>query len=352
MSLTIDKENVQIIGFEHAIRGMRNPLESWNKSDTTWNDSETFVGAADETLMIKLANAGTDHGKFARFIQLYVDIEAPLYWWKQFMTYRMGVEVNSTSTMHTLSKKELSVEENFAVDGLKPEALATLEQTVKHINELMNKYNETKDRGYWDSAIKLLPDSFLQKRTCMISYAALRNMYESRKGHKLKEWHQFCEFIEGLYCSGIITGKEPEDLWLRKYVSEHNGTRLEGDETIEDLYSYFGFRIDENEIDKEVLSGEKCKFVAVNDWCVAGIVVIDVDYANGADARYLLKQFELNKSEYKAKAKKVRKKLHKLYSQNIVKVQVAFNFFNSKDEYADRYMVCRTLSSKDYCTDK
>ena len=197
-------EKTEVIGWEHAMRGMRNPYVSWDKSDSAFGDYGFVIGENDMSLMINLAKAGTDHGKFMRFIVAYVDIEAPLYWWKQFMTYRMGVEVDSCSTMHTLGNRHV-VMRDFENDGMTDEAKRMLKRATVDLNYLFDMYRDTGDKSYIESAYKILPDSFKQKRTCMISYAALRNMYHARKNHKLKEWHIFCKWVEGLPYSELIT---------------------------------------------------------------------------------------------------------------------------------------------------
>lgn len=200
-------EKTDVVGFEHAIRGMRNPLESWDKSDSHFTLDACEIGSNDLELMKKLAKAGTDHGKFLRFIVAYVDITAPLYWWKQFMTYRHGVEVDSCSTMHTLHKRKL-YRSDFELRDLFLEDIPFLDMIIDVINKRIDGYNiptQHKQTRLMSSAYKLLPECYLQKRTCMISYAALRNMYHARRNHKLHEWHDFCEWVETLPCSELIT---------------------------------------------------------------------------------------------------------------------------------------------------
>lgn len=218
-------ENVDVLGWEAAIRGMRNPKNSWDKSDsficgdvgcngcpvpkTKCPSIEfgTFVaGENDLKLMKTLANAGDDHGKFLRMIICYADVTAPLYWWKEADTYRMGVEKNSCSTMHKIHAKE------FTMDDFSHEHniyWGNLEHTIDALNHAREQYLLTKDKKYWYSMIQTLPSSYNQRRTCMFSYAALRNMYHARKNHKLKEWRDFCEdFIRELPYSELITGEE------------------------------------------------------------------------------------------------------------------------------------------------
>lgn len=186
-------ENVDTYGWKAAIRGMRNPLASWDKSDSTSDG----IGPADLKLMRQLAKAGTDHAKYLRFIHVSMDITAPLYWWKEFDTYRVGVEKNSCSTMHCIHKKEFTLDD-FSGENLRAEALKTLLDTTKKLNQYRNKYLETKSENFWWQMIQLLPSSYNQMRTVEISYQALWNMYQARKNHKLYEWREFCSFVENL----------------------------------------------------------------------------------------------------------------------------------------------------------
>lgn len=216
-------ENADVLGWEAAIRGMRNPMNSWNKSDSDSSCPMSYdnggcdccdycsinfqVGPNDKDLMKRLRLAGTDHRKFMRMLTVYVDITAPLYWWKEFDTYKVGTVANSCSTMHTIHKTEIS-EELFSFDHVK-----LCEVGKEYLNELEKlrvKFNETKDKKYWYALIQLLPASFNQKRTVMLNYEVLANMYKSRKDHKLDEWREMCEWMRGLPYSELITGEFEE----------------------------------------------------------------------------------------------------------------------------------------------
>ena len=215
-------ENTEIVGWQAAIRGMRNPLNSWDKSDSEFcilgsSDYEgsiavdydcewtTYIGPNDQDLMKRLRNAGTDHRKFMRMLVVYVDITAPLYWWKEFDTYKIATVANSCSTMHTIHKKEFTLED-FSCEHLMDESIALLKDIVKDLNECRKWYLDTKDKNYWWQMIQLLPSSYNQKRTVMLNYEVLANMYKSRKDHKLDEWHEFCDWIRELPYSELITG--------------------------------------------------------------------------------------------------------------------------------------------------
>lgn len=251
-------ENTEVMGWEAAIRGMRNPKNSWEKSDTQvgcagveckacpmkrYCDTGSelmppIVGSNDHTLMMQLRNAGTDHRKFMRMIVVYVDITAPLYWWKEFDTYKVGTVANSCSTMHKIHAKEFTLEDfshehligspipNFeklahvtekAEDGNKCYSFGIsatpcsfMEWTIGVLNAYRKLYIETKDKRYWWQMIQLLPSSYNQRRTVMLNYEVLANMYKSRKAHKLNEWLDFCEWIRDLPYSKIITGEEAD----------------------------------------------------------------------------------------------------------------------------------------------
>ena len=233
-------ENTEIVGWEAAIRGMRSPMNSWDKSDSGYgcgNDKEYFcdkcsssfhcpsrektynIGPNDLDLMTRLRNAGTDHRKFMRMITVYVDITAPLYWWKEFDTYKVGTVANSCSTMHKIHAKEFTLED-FSCEHLLNKAqiyngyvsTAVLECIIGALNEFRKLYLETKDKKYWWQLIQLLPSSYNQRRTVMLNYEVLANIYKSRRNHKLDEWHAFCEWIENLPYSELITdgGAESE----------------------------------------------------------------------------------------------------------------------------------------------
>ena len=209
-------EKTEILGWEAAIRGMRNPLNSWEKSDSYWThieDAETletapfqfFLGDNDLDLMKRLRNAGTDHRKFMRMITVYADIVAPRYWWEQFATYRVGVTMNSCSTMHKIHAKEFTVDD-FSHEHLDGLSVGILEELVKSLNICRNAFLDTKEKVWWWQMIQLLPQSYNQKRTVLLNYEVLANIYKSRKNHKLDEWHDFCHWIEDLPYSNLIVG--------------------------------------------------------------------------------------------------------------------------------------------------
>ena len=229
-------ENTEVLGWEHAIRGMRNPMNSWEKSDShscgTCGDCDncidyedcpygydylkTIVGPNDLDLMTRLRNAGTDHRKFMRMITVYLDITAPLYWWREFDTYKVGTVANSSSTMHKIHDKEFTMED-FSTEHLYPEVREAFENTIiKYLNEARKTYNFLSDtpskKDAWWQMIQVLPSSYNQKRTVMLNYEVLANIYKSRRNHKLDEWHTFCDWIEELPYSELIIGKENEVL--------------------------------------------------------------------------------------------------------------------------------------------
>lgn len=218
-------ENVDVYGFEASIRGMRSPMNSWDKSDSGWvspRASNLFptiyvVGSKDLDLMTRLRNAGADHRKFMRMVTVYVDVTAPLYWWKEFDTYKVGTVANSCSTMHKIHAKEFTLED-FSCEHLfdfcpdcDTDSATVLRYTIGWLNYCREKYLETKDKEYWWQLIQLLPSSYNQRRTVMLNYEVLANIYNSRRNHKLDEWHTFCDWIESLPYSELITGKEKND---------------------------------------------------------------------------------------------------------------------------------------------
>ena len=216
-------ENTEVWGFEHAIRGMRNPLESWNKSDSHYDIEEVMVdeevvlergkyiiGSNDLQLAQTLIRAGSEHRKFLRQIFVAVDITAPLYWWKEFDTYKVGTVANSTSTMHKLASTPITIDcfemgdftpliDNFKID-------LSWQTIVTYLEQLRQRYNETKDKRYWKELIRLLPESWLQKRTITMNYENILNMYRQRKNHKLTEWSKsFCDWVKTLpYAEELI----------------------------------------------------------------------------------------------------------------------------------------------------
>lgn len=248
-------ENTEVIGWEHAIRGMRNPKNSWVKSDSgvcathgpahcadcVYTDchaddveigTKYILGPNDLNLMTTLRNAGTDHRKFMRMITVYLDITAPLYWWKEFDTYKVGTVANSCSTMHKIADREFTLAD-FSCEHLDREPyhrnwiesvivdeditsphkvwmtpFDVLRCTIEMLNAYRENYLETKDKQDWWQMIQLLPSSYNQRRTVMLNYEVLANIYKSRRNHKLDEWHTFCDWIESLPYSELITGKE------------------------------------------------------------------------------------------------------------------------------------------------
>ena len=251
-------ENYEVVGWEHVIRGMRNPMNSWEKSDSGYchqdllRDCTTCVhgdncwkggfdiGPNDYSLMMKLRNAGTDHRKFMRMITVYLDITAPLYWWKEFDTYKVGTVTNSCSTMHKIHVKKFTLEDfscehlmewsdyEDEVRSLEPDRMCNFKNylldTISALNNARDLYllakskpmkEEEKRAGlvkkFWWQMIQLLPSSYNQKRTVMLNYEVLANIYKSRKDHKLDEWHVLCDWIERLPYSELITGCEEKD---------------------------------------------------------------------------------------------------------------------------------------------
>ena len=241
-------ENVEVMGWDAAIRGMRNPMNSWEKSDSNyrpilasrcdtctsylldnWDDCDNcevhklcnspnyfLVGPNDLDLMTRLSKAGTDHRKFMRMITVYLDITASLYWWKEFDTYKVGTVANSCSTMHKIADKEFTLED-FSCEHLRyscctenefDNPMNTLEQVIIVLNGCRDKYIATNNKFWWWQMIQLLPSSYNQRRTVMLNYEVLANIYKSRKGHKLDEWNSFCAWIESLPYSELITGRE------------------------------------------------------------------------------------------------------------------------------------------------
>lgn len=262
-------EHTEVVGWEHAIRGMRNPMNSWEKSDSGWTrvsheeavdiynddsieiidecdrdeDGVSFyiIGKNDRDLMMQLRNAGTDHRKFMRMITVYVDITAPLYWWKEFDTYKVGTVANSCSTMHKIAAKEFTLED-FSIEHLMDGGNYILNSTIDMLNEYRAQYLDSKDKKYWCQIIQLLPSSYNQKRTVMLNYEVLANIYKSRQNHRLDEWceHEemvyknymddveresiegqfsFCDWIESLPYSELITGPDLKATYSMKGVN-------------------------------------------------------------------------------------------------------------------------------------
>lgn len=194
----IKLEKTAVMNLDNALRGMRNPMSSWDKSDSYFaEDGDFVVGEADRTLAKKLVQSGTDHRKFLRQIFVSVDITAPLYWWKEYDTYKVATVANSTSTMHKIHAKPFS-RADFSCERMTPAALECLDQVIVVLEERRQVFLATKDRAAWDDMIQLLPSSFHQMRTCTLNYETLLNIYYARRNHKLPEWHELCAWIEGL----------------------------------------------------------------------------------------------------------------------------------------------------------
>lgn len=201
-------ENFEVYGIPRSVYSARNAFNSWNKSDSDL--STDSLGNADLDLAIRLRNAGTDHRKFMRMIVVYLDITAPLYWWKEFDTYKVGTVANSCSTMHKIAAKEFTLED-FSCEHLENSWLAHLKETIRLLNEARDAYhwcNTDAKKDWWWQMIQLLPSSYNQKRTVMLNYEVLANIYKSRKNHKLDEWHTFCDWVESLPYSELITGEK------------------------------------------------------------------------------------------------------------------------------------------------
>lgn len=206
----IELNNIKVYGFEEAIKGMRNPMNSWDKSDSHMLEDGTFlIGDKDLSLAKKLSKAGPVHGKYKRMIVVYMDITAPLYWWKEFDTYKVGTVANSCSTMHKIHEKKFEMND-FSYEHLYFPSLRILSNVIEALNDYREKYILRKDKEYWWQMIQLLPSSYNQKRTVMLNYEVLSNIYESRKGHKLDEWNSFISRIKDLPYSFLITNLNEE----------------------------------------------------------------------------------------------------------------------------------------------
>ena len=223
----IEIHNVETYGWEAAIRGMRNPLDSWDRSDSSYgcldfgfrrdcdecSDNcgsryhDYVVGSNDHSLMMKLAKAGSEHAKYRRMINVTCDITAPLYLWKEIDTFKVGTVCNSCSTMHRIHAKEFTLDD-FSHEHLTPDNLWMLEDIIKRLNSYRECFIETKLKDFWWQLIQLLPSSYSQRRTLQMSYEVLANMYRQRRNHKLDEWVDFCKWIESLPYSELITLEE------------------------------------------------------------------------------------------------------------------------------------------------
>lgn len=199
-------ENVYTSGWKAAIRGMRNPKNSWAQIDSAVVNGNGFVvGNNDYDLMYKLASAGTDHGKFMRMIHVQCDVTAPLYWWKEADQYKVGTVTDSCSTMHKIHAKEFTLDD-FSREHLNDESTEYLSELVDLLNRYRELFLKDKNKSWWWQMIQLLPSSYNQLRTWDLNYAVLQNIYHARRNHKLDEWHTFCDWIESLPYSDLITG--------------------------------------------------------------------------------------------------------------------------------------------------
>ena len=207
----ITLERTDVMNLENTVRGMRNPLNSWAKSDSYYNDEGEYVlGEEDLRLAGVLAKSGSDHRKYLRMIFVSVDITAPLYWWKEYDTYKVGTVANSCSTMHKIHAKAFE-RDDFSHDRMSETALNCLDGVIAVLEETRQKFLETKDRAYWHDMIQLLPSSYNQMRTCTMNYENLINMYYARRNHKLPEWHTFCDWAESLpYAKELILIRNEE----------------------------------------------------------------------------------------------------------------------------------------------
>lgn len=202
-------ERISVMNMENAIRGARNPLNSWARMDSYYNEKGDFVlGENDLALAVKLARAGSDHRKYLRQIFVSMDITAPLYWWKEFDTYKVGTVANSTSTMHKIHAKEFS-RDDFSIEKLTGRSIEAMDTLIEVLEEERGKYLETKDKAHWLNMIQLLPTSYNQMRTVTLNYEVLINIYYARRAHKLSEWHVLCDEIKKLpYADKLILVKD------------------------------------------------------------------------------------------------------------------------------------------------
>lgn len=199
-------ERTAVMNWENAMRGARNPMNSWARGDSSYGEDGSYqLGENDLSLALRLCRSGSDHRKFIRQIFVSVDITAPLYWWKEFDTYKVGTVANSTSTMHKIHSQPFAAEQ-FSCDRMSAETRAVLDGLITHLESLRLRFVETKDKAYWDDIIQLLPSSYNQLRTCTMNYENLLNMYRARKNHKLAEWRVYCDWIATLpYAADLIT---------------------------------------------------------------------------------------------------------------------------------------------------
>ena len=199
-------KNTSVMNFENAIRGARNPMNSWGRMDSHTEPDGSFVfGPNDLDLAMRLAKAGSDHRKYLRMVFVSVDVTAPLYWWKEYDTYKVATVANSTSTMHKIHSKPFSMDD-FSCDHMTDGTKKFIETVVDELENIRLRFKETKSKDDWYDMIQLLPSSYNQMRTCTFNYETLINIYRARKNHKLAEWHTFCDWIETLpYAEQLIT---------------------------------------------------------------------------------------------------------------------------------------------------
>ncbi len=208
----IKLERTGVMNFDNAMRGARNPMNSWGRYDSYYDEAGNFVfGENDLSLAKRLCKAGTDHRKFARMIFVTVDVTAPMYWWKEYDTYKVATVANSTSTMHKITSKPFELSD-FSVDKMNEEGIRAMEAVIETLENLRLKYLETKDKELWYTIIQLLPSSYNQMRTCTLNYETLCNIYYARRNHKLDEWHTYCDWIEGLpYFKELFINEDEKD---------------------------------------------------------------------------------------------------------------------------------------------
>ena len=199
-------ENIDVYGFEAAIRGARNPMNSWHLMDSCYNNGEFEIGEKDYDLLKRLTIAGPEHRKWNRMVTVTMDITAPLYWWKEYDTYKVATVANSCSTMHKIQAKDFDLDD-FSCEHLNQSSIHALKLVIEQLNIARDAFNYSKDKNWWWQMIQLLPSNYNQKRTVHLNYETLGAMHRQRKHHKLDEWREFCSMIEGLPYSEFITMK-------------------------------------------------------------------------------------------------------------------------------------------------
>lgn len=205
-------ERTSVVNFDNAMRGARNPMNSWARYDSYFDENGNFVfGENDLSLAKRLCQAGTDHRKFVRMIFVSVDVTAPMYWWKEYDTYKVGTVANSTSTMHKITSKPFELSD-FSVDHMNEDGIKAMEKVIETLEDLRLKFLETKDKTIWYTIIQLLPSSYNQMRTCTLNYENLCNIYYARRNHKLEEWHTYCDWIIQLpYFKDLFIQEDQKD---------------------------------------------------------------------------------------------------------------------------------------------